>query len=105
MHDPTLPIALGILFCALGVGMIHATWVDPKSRIAPLLSARWRPFGPVSSKLGAAAQSAMLLSIGALAILTGLRSPFDKWALVSFVASAAMCAVARVADMGRERPD
>ena len=94
-------LVASIVFFSLGIGMIYVTWFNAASRLAPVLSARWRLYGPLSSKFGAAAQSSALLSLGLVALLSGLGYS-AKVAFVPFVASALMCVVARLSDLGRD---
>jgi hypothetical protein len=86
----------------LGLGTIYVTWLNPSSRFAPLLSARWRIFGAIASKSGASAQVALLFSVGLLCLLSGLGNSLVWVALFPFVASLFACVIARFSDWGQD---
>jgi hypothetical protein len=83
-QSPILNLATSVAFFCLGAGVIYVTWFNPSSRLAPILSARWRIFGPLASKFGAAAQVAALFSLALLTLLSWLNSPYVKVAFIPF---------------------
>lgn len=92
-------LAGSAVFFALGYGMIHVTWINPRSRLRPVCCARWKLFGRVASNFGALTQSLTLLSVGLASLLTALHSPFVKAALVLVGVSFLATGIARLADL------
>jgi len=100
-HAPIQPhvIALGIFFLCSACGMVYVTWVNPSSRLGPMLSARWKPYGRLASAFGSFAQCSALASIGLLCVLSGLGSVHTKASLVALGVSAVLCMIARLGDL------
>ena len=94
-------VALGIAAISYSIGMIVVTWIRPDSSLQPLFRARWR-FGVKASKLGAAVQAALFLSLGASMLLAALESPLTKIALSFVGVSAIFMFYARLADLGND---
>ncbi len=92
-------LAGGAIFLLLGMGMIHVTWINPSSRLRPLLKARWQLFGRSASKSGAAGQAASLLMMGVVSLLTAAGSPLIKVGLAVLGVVVLLTGIARLADL------
>lgn len=92
-------LLVGVLFIALGAGIIHVTWVAPRSRLRRWLRARWTLFGRPASRFGAAAQAFTAISIGVVALLDAYDGALARQAMWAVGLGAVMTMIARIDDV------